>query len=96
MVHASKEHIEKHYADLAGKGFFNGLVSYMSSGPVVAMIWQVSSGAAESICVDQRLMSSLPSPRNRARTSSSRAVPCSALPTLWLPPLAPSVVVSRG
>ncbi|CAO1632845.1 unnamed protein product [Parajaminaea phylloscopi] len=40
MVHASQEHIEKHYADLAGKSFFPGLVKYMSSGPVVAMVWQ--------------------------------------------------------
>lgn len=40
MVHASQEHIEKHYADLAGKPFFPGLVKYMSSGPVVAMVWQ--------------------------------------------------------
>ncbi|PWN20579.1 nucleoside diphosphate kinase [Microstroma glucosiphilum] len=40
MVHASKEHIEKHYEDLAGKPFYPGLCNYMSSGPVVAMIWQ--------------------------------------------------------
>lgn len=25
MVHASKEHIEKHYEDLAGKPFYPGL-----------------------------------------------------------------------
>jgi nucleoside-diphosphate kinase len=35
-----KEHFEKHYADLASKSFFNGLVEYASSGPVVAMIWE--------------------------------------------------------
>lgn len=28
------------YADLAGKPFFPGLVKYMASGPVVAMVWQ--------------------------------------------------------
>ena len=39
-VHASQEHMEKHYADLAGKSFFPGLVKYMTSGPVVAMVWQ--------------------------------------------------------
>lgn len=33
-----KEHLEKHYADLAGKGFFAGLIKYMTSGPVVAMV----------------------------------------------------------
>jgi len=50
LVQASKEHLEKHYADLSSKGFFNGLVSYMASGPVVAMVWEgkavVSTGRA--------------------------------------------------
>ncbi|GAA5999443.1 uncharacterized protein JCM10292_001295 [Rhodotorula paludigena] len=36
----SREHLEKHYADLAGKGFFKGLINYMASGPVVAMVWE--------------------------------------------------------
>merc|ERR1712093_758054 len=40
MVHASKEHLEKHYADLSSKPFFAGLVKYMASGPVVAMVWE--------------------------------------------------------
>ena len=32
--------LEEHYKDLKGKGFFAGLIKYMSSGPVVAMVWQ--------------------------------------------------------
>ncbi|GAA6021665.1 hypothetical protein JCM11491_001351 [Sporobolomyces phaffii] len=40
MVQPTTEHLEKHYADLAGKGFFKGLISYMASGPVVAMVWE--------------------------------------------------------
>lgn len=28
------------YADLKGKAFFPGLIKYMASGPVVAMVWQ--------------------------------------------------------
>ena len=28
------------YADLKGKPFFPGLIQYMASGPVVAMVWQ--------------------------------------------------------
>jgi len=36
----SKDFAEKHYADLSKKPFFNGLVSYFSSGPVVAMVWE--------------------------------------------------------
>ena len=35
-----KEHFEKHYSDLAGKGFFNGLIEYAASGPVCAMVWE--------------------------------------------------------
>ncbi|OMO69631.1 Nucleoside diphosphate kinase [Corchorus capsularis] len=31
---------EKHYADLSAKPFFAGLVEYIISGPVVAMIWE--------------------------------------------------------
>ena len=32
--------MEKHYADLSSRPFFPGLVSYMSSGPVVPMVWE--------------------------------------------------------
>jgi len=38
MVHATKEHLEKHYEDLKGKSFFPGLIKYMASGPVVAFV----------------------------------------------------------
>lgn len=31
---------EEHYAEHKGKGFFDGLVSFLTSGPVVAMVWQ--------------------------------------------------------
>jgi len=40
LVHATKDHLEQHYADLKGKGFFPGLINYMASGPVVAMVWE--------------------------------------------------------
>jgi len=32
--------LKKHYADLADKPFFGGLVKYMASGPVVPMVWE--------------------------------------------------------
>lgn len=32
--------LRKHYADLAGRPFFNGLVKYMQMGPVVPMVWE--------------------------------------------------------
>jgi len=36
----SKDFAEKHYSDLSKKPFFPSLVSYFSSGPVVAMVWE--------------------------------------------------------
>jgi len=40
MVSPSKEHLETHYEDLSDKPFFKGLVTYMLSGPIVAMVWE--------------------------------------------------------
>merc|ERR1712226_1623175 len=40
MGRPSKEHLEKHYADLSSKPFFPGLISYMLMGPVCAMVWE--------------------------------------------------------
>ncbi|KAK4067007.1 uncharacterized protein Triagg1_8007 [Trichoderma aggressivum f. europaeum] len=40
LTQPGKEHLEAHYADLKGKGFFDGLVSYMNSGPICAMVWE--------------------------------------------------------
>ena len=42
-----KAHLEQHYADLAGKGFFAGLIEYMTSGPVVAMVWEGKGAVLE-------------------------------------------------
>ena len=36
----SDDLLRKHYADLSAKPFFPSLISYMSLGPVVAMVWQ--------------------------------------------------------
>ncbi|KAK7043688.1 nucleoside diphosphate kinase Ndk1 [Paramarasmius palmivorus] len=40
FVHATPEHLEKHYADLKGRPFFPGLIKYMASGPVVAIVFE--------------------------------------------------------
>ncbi|KLJ12137.1 nucleoside diphosphate kinase [Blastomyces silverae] len=40
LVTPSKEHLEKHYEDLSSKPFFKGLVTYMLSGPICAMVWE--------------------------------------------------------
>ncbi|RKF71537.1 Nucleoside diphosphate kinase [Golovinomyces cichoracearum] len=40
LITASREHLEKHYEDLSSKPFFPGLIQYMSSGPICAMVWE--------------------------------------------------------
>jgi len=40
LASPTREHMEKHYADLAGKKFFPGLIDYMMSGPVCCMVWE--------------------------------------------------------
>jgi len=40
FTQASVEHLKEHYKDLASRPFFPGLVQYMSSGPVVPMVWE--------------------------------------------------------
>jgi len=40
MVHADVKQLEEHYKDLATKPFYAGLVKYMNSGPIVAMVWE--------------------------------------------------------
>jgi len=36
----SEELLKQHYADLSERKFFPGLVAYMASAPVVAMVWE--------------------------------------------------------
>ena len=38
FLRASEEHLKQHYIDLKDRPFFPGLVKYMNSGPVVAMV----------------------------------------------------------
>ncbi|KAK4137507.1 NDK-domain-containing protein [Trichocladium antarcticum] len=40
LVTPGKAHLEKHYEDLKSKPFFAGLVDYMNSGPICAMVWE--------------------------------------------------------
>ncbi|TMS21847.1 Nucleoside diphosphate kinase B, partial [Larimichthys crocea] len=40
MLHASDELLNEHYIDLKDRPFFPTLIKYMSSGPVVAMVWE--------------------------------------------------------
>ena len=40
MVAADEKLLTEHYKEHEGKGFFKGLLGYMSSGPVVAMVFE--------------------------------------------------------
>lgn len=40
MLHVSEELAGKHYGEHKGKPFYNDLVSYITSGPVVAMVME--------------------------------------------------------
>ena len=40
MLQMSPELAGRHYSDHIGKPFYEGLVAYITSGPVVAMVWE--------------------------------------------------------
>ncbi|KAG6677357.1 hypothetical protein I3842_14G022200 [Carya illinoinensis] len=40
LITVDRAFAEKHYADLSAKPFFSGLVDYIISGAVVAMVWE--------------------------------------------------------
>ncbi|KAF5478096.1 hypothetical protein F2P56_004683 [Juglans regia] len=40
IVIPSKDFAQKHYHDLKERPFFNGLCNFLSSGPVLAMVWE--------------------------------------------------------
>ncbi len=40
LIQVTEELAHKHYAEHEGKGFFKGLVSFITSGPVVVMVWE--------------------------------------------------------
>ena len=44
----SKEFAEEHYAAHKGKNFYNGLIKYITSSPIIAMIWE-GSNAVDAI-----------------------------------------------
>lgn len=43
FMQMSRELAERHYSDHVGKPFFQGLVDYITSGPIVAMVWEGNS-----------------------------------------------------
>jgi len=52
MMRISKAVAGRHYAEHQGKGFYDGLIAFITSGPVVAMIWE----GREAVTVVRSLM----------------------------------------
>jgi nucleoside-diphosphate kinase len=46
MVTPTREQAEEHYEVHRGKPFFEGVVDFISSGPVIAMIWEGDDAVA--------------------------------------------------
>lgn len=40
LMKVTQEMAENHYGEHKGKPFFNGLVEYITSSPIVAMVWE--------------------------------------------------------
>ncbi|MDN4618016.1 nucleoside-diphosphate kinase [Paenibacillus sp. PsM32] len=40
FVTATEEQAKRHYAEHEGKAFYDGLISFITSGPVFAMVWE--------------------------------------------------------
>lgn len=40
VLHPTKEFAKQHYHDLKERPFFDGLCDFLSSGPVIAMVWE--------------------------------------------------------
>ena len=40
MMKLSREKAEKHYAEHVGKGFYDELITFITSGPVIASVWE--------------------------------------------------------
>ena len=52
MMRIAKDVAARHYAEHQGKVFYDGLIAFITSGPVVAMIWE----GREAVSVVRSLM----------------------------------------
>lgn len=46
FMRLSREQAAEHYREHQGKGFYQGLISFITSGPVVAMVWEGENAVA--------------------------------------------------
>lgn len=61
LMHIPRELAERHYAEHKGKAFFPGLVDYITSGPVLCMVWE-----GENIITALRAMMGKTNPQDAA------------------------------
>jgi nucleoside-diphosphate kinase len=54
MMRVPREQASRHYAEHQGKPFYEGLLAFITSGPIVAMIWE----GREAVSVVRSLMGS--------------------------------------
>jgi nucleoside-diphosphate kinase len=54
MMRVARDQAARHYGEHQGKGFYEGLLSFITSGPIVAMIWE----GREAVTVVRSLMGS--------------------------------------
>jgi nucleoside-diphosphate kinase len=47
LLRIDRELAERHYAEHRGKPFFDGLVAFITSAPVVAMVWEGADAVAQ-------------------------------------------------
>jgi nucleoside-diphosphate kinase len=52
FLHASRDLAEKHYAVHKGKPFYDSLLSFLTSGPTVAIVWE----GREAVAVARAMM----------------------------------------
>ncbi|HEX3031485.1 MAG TPA: nucleoside-diphosphate kinase [Bacillota bacterium] len=61
LLRLTREMAEEHYSEHVGKGFFEGLVQYITSGPVVAMVLE-----GKDVVAGVRAMNGATNPANAA------------------------------
>lgn len=61
LMQVPQEMAKRHYAEHEGKPFFGGLVSFFTSGPIVAMVWE-----GKNVIATARQMMGATNPSNAA------------------------------
>jgi nucleoside-diphosphate kinase len=59
FMQVSQELAQEHYGEHRGKPFYNGLVSFITSGPIVAMVWE-----GENVVASARTMMGATNPKD--------------------------------